>query len=1008
MLESGVWMLLLAVIAPAALGLATLLLPRSSTSARPLVALIGPVISFAILAWMSATVGVGAPTGSIPLVSDLGIALDFRADALGTFFGMLVSGIGCLIVVYARGYFGPDAASLGRFYPTLGFFATAMMGLVLADNIVLMFMFWELTSISSFLLIGWHRDDEKSVRLAMQAFATTGLGGMVLLAGVLMLGSITGVWSFSELIPALEAGRGGALVPWAFALLFIGGAAKSAQWPLHFWLPGAMAAPTPVSAYLHSATMVKAGVYLFGRLQPAMGDLAAWGPTLTIFGAITMALGGVLALRSSELKKIFAYSTVSQLGLFTCGYGLAHFGAHHGEANLSWPVTQILNHALYKAPLFMIAGAITHAVGKKNLGDLKGLWRTHPVLVIICLIGLAGLMALPGTLSFGAKEAFLHQVIHAAEAHPMIWLVAAATILAAVCNTAIAIRFARTFFAAPAPDAHGEHNDHHAHESGLWGACIWAPAALLAVWQIIGGIAPGFLESIIKPVETNFAGFDHLPSVWHAIAHPNLALALSGVSLVFGIALGFSAIGATPVVDPHNALFPATYRGLERLGRTIVTTLQSGNLRTYLGVVFVAMLAGLGLAAYADPSFLRLPALVTMGNATFMVVVAAVCLTVLICATALILPMVKSRVLRVLVLGSCGFSVVGMYLIYQAPDLALTQLMFELISVVLFLLVLRLLPEEDAETPDAWRRGRVALSAVVGIAIGWTTLHAGTTADLFHVEQRQHQLAQIEAGAHEASIVPIAAGGAHGAVTTPKDFQPTGRLGDWFAAHAYEGSVSSDGRGAGGNNIVNVILVDFRGYDTMGEITVLAIALIGVLAMLAATPAARSRLARGALFVGSGSAPVGGQPHLRSSLLRTAMGLILPLSLAYAGYVFFKGHNEPGGGFIAGLIAAVGFAVYRMSEGGEALRRLIPIHPGVLAAIGLAVALTTGFLPVIIGAVAYDGPFPLFYSGQFHIPRIGADPFHLPSVAFFDFGVFLVVVGVSVGMLNRFEEELES
>jgi multisubunit Na+/H+ antiporter MnhB subunit len=349
-----------------------------------------------------------------------------------------------------------------------------------------------------------------------------------------------------------------------------------------------------------------------------------------------------------------------------------------------------------------------------------------------------------------------------------------------------------------------------------------------------------------------------------------------------------------------------------------------------------------------------------------------------------------------------------MYLIYQAPDLALTQLMFELISVVLFLLVLRLLPEEEPKTADVWRRGRVALATVVGVALGWTTLHAGTTADLFHVEHRRGVLAQAEGAPVEASMLPIAGGGAHTEDASARQYTPTGRLGDWFLAHSYKGSEGTDGRGGGGNNVVNVILVDFRGYDTMGEITVLTIALIGVLSMLAATPAARSAIAKGALSVGSGSAPIGGQPHLRSSLLRTAMGLILPLSLAYAGYVFFKGHNEPGGGFIAGLIASVGFAVYRMAEGAAGLRRVVPVHPGVLAGVGLSFALVTGFLPVLVGAAALDGALPLFYSVQMYIPRLGATPFHLPSVAFFDFGVFLVVVGVSVGMLNRFEEELDS
>jgi len=366
------------------------------------------------VAYFAINVGVGTVVDPIALVPSVGMELSFITDGLSIFFGLLVSGIGCLIALYARAYFGKDdEESLWRFYPLLGVFATAMMGVVLSDNIITLFAFWELTSVSSFLLIGWNRTDPKAVRLAMQAFLTTGLGGMALLGGLVLLATATvgsgdGSWSISAITAAMSSGTlaNASLVPWAFGLIFIGAGAKSAQWPLHFWLPGAMAAPTPVSAYLHSATMVKAGVYLFGRLFPALHGVVWWAPVLIIIGAITMLLGGFLALRSSELKKIFAYTTVSQLGLLTCMYGLGSF-EHHHESNLIWPVMQILNHALYKAPLFIIAGAIMHATGKKMLGDIKGLWYTHRILALIALLAAYALAGGPLTLSFTAKEAFL-------------------------------------------------------------------------------------------------------------------------------------------------------------------------------------------------------------------------------------------------------------------------------------------------------------------------------------------------------------------------------------------------------------------------------------------------------------------------------------------------------------------------------------------------------------------------------------------------------------------------
>jgi len=1006
--DPGPWTILAAVLAPLAFGIATLALPARSTALRPVLALIGFALPIALAARWIATGGIGAPVGSAPLIPELALALAFRLDALSVFFAMLILGIGSLITIYARAYFGgtgADAPNLRRFYPILGFFATAMLGLVLSDSMLLVFVFWELTSISSFLLIGWDRADERAVRLAMQAFFTTGLGGMALLGGILLLGTTTGAWTFSALGPALATSADAPLLPWAFALIFLGAAAKSAQWPLHFWLPGAMAAPTPVSAYLHSATMVKAGVYLLARLEPEMHSLTLWGPVLTGFGAITLLLGAVLSLRSVDLKRVFAYSTVSQLGLFVCGYGLASFTAPGQPSNLSWPIMQIASHALYKAPLFMIAGAIIHATGTSDYRALRGLWRSNRILALLCLLGLACLMSLPGTLAFAAKEVFLDEIIRAAHIHPVIWAVGAAAILGAACNAAIAVRFARTFLARA--DAHADAH-HHVHDRWAW--CLWGPAAFLLAWQLIGGLAPSYFERIIAPVETNTLGFDHLPSIWHAIAHPNLTLGLTGASLALGIALGCTRIGVTPITDPHDRLFPAAYRAAERLGRAVIRATQPGNLRVYTAVMLAALVGGLCLAAWSDPRFLRIPALPSLKGASAAFIVDAVCFTALICATALILPAVRSMVVRVLVLGSCGFSVVGMYLLYQAPDLALTQLMFEIISVVLFLLVLRLIPEERPHPSDRWRLGRFALGAAVGLTIGWTTLHAGAAAESFHADRHHDSLVRSQT-THDAStpaIHPIAASGAHGDGAALKEFSPTGRLGDWFVAHANQGSARTEGRGGGGKNVVNVILVDFRGYDTMGEITVLAIALIGVLAMLAGSPAIRSAAERAALSAGSGAAPVGAQPHLRSSLLRTAMVLILPLTLIFAGYMFFKGHNEPGGGFVAGLVASVGLAVYRMAEGGAALRRIIPIHPAILAAIGLTFALGTGFLPIVLGQAFHDDPFPLFYSVQMHIPRFAAEPFHLPSVTFFDFGVFLVVVGVSVGMLNRFEEELDA
>jgi len=984
--------LLLAVFAPVIAGVVTMLLPKPAVTARVLTMLAldsGPV--------------------AIPFAPSLNMSLAMNADPLGAFFALLVSVVGCLIVLYARGYFGRDEESLWRFYPTLGLFATAMMGVVLSDNFLGMFLFWELTSISSFLLIGWYREDPKSLKLALQALCTTGMGGLVLLGGLMTLGAATGEWSFSSLSAPISQMEGvdAGLLTVAFFLIFIGAGAKSAQWPLHFWLPGAMAAPTPVSAYLHSATMVKAGVYLFARLYPTMRELEWWTPTLVFFGATTMLLGGYLALRSDGLKRIFAYTTVSQLGLLTCAYGLggtnyAHDG--HTISNIVWPVTQILNHAVYKAPLFIIAGAIIHLTHKTDLSQLKGLWRTHRHLALIAILAAYAMAGLPFTLSFTAKEAFLYQIHHALPTTPLFWGVMAMAVLTAMCNVAIFVRITRTFFAHA--DAHEHHHDteraeahHDIHEHGFWASCIWWPAAAILLVQFLGGIAPGAFEAVFGSLETHALYWDHLPSFFYAITHPSVPLYMSGIAIAGGLALGFSGLLTRPITDAHNALFPSVYRGVQSFGHTVFARLQNGNLRSYTIATLSVLLAGVFSAMLlGDGSMLSWPSIAPLSYAPVPYILAGILLTILICASALILPVVQIRSVRVLVLGACGFAVMGMYLVYQAPDLALTQMMFEIISVVLFMLALRLLPEEPKQHRRIPVMPRAIFATLVGCVMAWVVLHAGSVADQSAIAAYEQHQQEVELASLGYDSLPAAApsGGDYAPTETKLTATDNARLGGWFLRNSYKGTTEdSGGRGGGGDNVVNVILVDFRGYDTVGEITVLAITLMGVLALLGAVPAPRD--------LGDGNPTLinGPQPHLRSVLLRTAMKLILPISLLFAGYVFFKGHNAPGGGFIAGLIAAVALAAYRMSEGGDALRRLVPLTPGVMGAIGLAIAIVTGLIPMLIG-------LPFFTSSQGYIPLPGADsPFHWTSVMFFDLGVFIVVIAVSVGIINRFEEELE-
>jgi NADH:ubiquinone oxidoreductase subunit 5 (subunit L)/multisubunit Na+/H+ antiporter MnhA subunit/multisubunit Na+/H+ antiporter MnhB subunit len=793
------YLVLAAIGAPVLAGLATMLLPASRKLPRLVLATAGPTASVVLVAAHLGRSGVSTadtPTGSISWVPSLNLDISFLVDGLGAFFALLIAGMGVVVVLYARAYFGHDAASLARFFPTLGFFTSAMLGVVLADHLLLTVLFWEMTSISSFLLIGWDRDDTDAGKRAMQAFFTTGLGGLALLGGVLLFGGHTGIWRWSGLIAeAATLSHDGTVVA-AFLLMFVGAATKSAQWPLHDWLPGAMKAPTPVSAYLHSATMVKAGVFLLGRMLPAFGALAPWLPLLVSIGAVTMLLGAVLALHQDDLKKMFAYTTVSHLGLLVAMYGMGGASTADGIRTIDWDLTQIASHALYKAPLFLAVGALAHLAGARRLSQLFGLWHrpgagTRAAALVLLLSGYA-LASGPGTVSFVAKELFFAATTRASDLHPLLAVVGVMAIVAAACNVAIFVRLVTTVMGHRS----GVGNDSDAPVVSLiqpdrWASMLWAPAAALIALQYLGGLVPSLWNRTFRGIEVNVhdeAFATGLPLVWEPFLHPGIPLLMTAIAITAGVLLGFSGWMRREIVDVHARIWPATYRGILRGGHRLFHSIQTGHVRHYLAVVFSVLTLCVGWAAWADPAMLRPPA----GMALFEYP-AGLLLGAVVCAAAIALPMVTERVVRVLVLGASGFAVVGLYLVYQAPDLALTQLMFEIISVILFLLVLRLLPRPDRR-PRIRVLPRLALASVVGISIGWMTLLAGHAAD------------------------------------NRADDAPT--LGRFFEEHSLEGSELTDGRGGEGRNVVNVILVDFRGFDTLGEITVLATAALGVWSML--------------------------------------------------------------------------------------------------------------------------------------------------------------------------------
>jgi len=844
---------LVGALAPALCGLVTLLVPRLWVLPRVLVSLLGPIVTLTALGMLMSGHGVAGTRGHWPWMSALKLDLTFNADPLGLFFALLVAGVGMLIVLYARAYFGPDASSLRRFYPTLLLFMTAMIGLVLSDNFLLMLLFWEMTSISSFLLIGWERDDPVAVKKAMQAFIITGAGGLCLMAGLILLGVTSGVWSFSELMAIRQSLEGSPQLTAAFLLVFAGAAAKSAQWPLHFWLPGAMAAPTPVSAYLHSATMVKAGVYLVGRTWPifcAMPTVIYWPAVLIPLGAITMVYGAFIALQRHDLKQIFAYTTVSQLGLLMTMYGLAAY-TWHDHPVLYWDVTQILNHALYKAPLFILAGAIGH-IASRDITHLRGFFyqgRTQAIMTIVILLAAYALAAGPLTLSFSAKEFFFYQIANAIKASGsnMFWMLAAAGVLTGMFNVAIFIRLATTLL-GKADHAHGHHDDHHhhhEHEHGLWPAFLWIPGLIIVAFQYISGLVPFAYDKLFLSVERTAGNYDFkthlgniLPMTWDA--HLGLPLYMSLTGMVLGVALGLSPLLRGVRKDPHDSLYPGFYLMATKGGGYVFRLLQTGHLTTYIALTSVTIV-GLfcwAIARHGDAFAWPTEKLIE----PFDQLLVGYMLTAMVCISALLMPMVRMRASRVLVLGACGFSVTGVYYFYQAPDLALTQISIEIVSLVLFLLVLSLLPVEKKPLPGRNAVGRAVLAVLVGGVMFWLTLSSSTgdrpvmpykAADgsaiqhlgHYFLRNSYHGVDSLNVHPREAQLDSLVDRGAEHRISYGSGSD------DHHAEAQHDGHMTLH-KGGGGNNVVNVILVDFRGFDTMGEITVLGLAAMGVWTLL--------------------------------------------------------------------------------------------------------------------------------------------------------------------------------
>jgi multicomponent K+:H+ antiporter subunit A len=869
---------------------------------------------------------------SAPWVPAIGLNATFRLDGLGLMFALLITGIGVLIITYAAFYLHHDDPA-GKFFAQLMLFMAAMLGIALSDNLLLLVVFWELTSISSFLLVGyWGSDPKKGhdARFgARMALAVTGGGGLVMLAGVLLLGQIAGTYEISELLQKGAQVQADPRYPLVLALVLIGCFTKSAQLPFHFWLPEAMAAPTPVSAYLHSATMVKAGLFLMMRLYPVLGGSGLFESIVATVGLLTMVFAAGVAVFKHDLKGLLAYSTVSHLGLVTFLIGLAT------PMSAVVAVFHILNHAAFKAALFMSAGIVDHETGTRDMRKLGGLLPLMPVVGTLAMVASAAMAGLPPFNGFISKEMMLDEALRAGERMwgDMGWAVPVLATLGGLLSMAYSVRLVHdVFFNGPPRELPVA----HPHEPP-WGMKL--PVLLLVLVCVAVGLLPMLLAGPMVNLAASAMLGAPAPAfslaLWHGF---NIPLLMSAIAVLGGAALYATLMRGRrlhrhqPGAFSGKAAYTALMDGLFKRAGTFTVLLENGSLQRYAGWMVATVIV---LAAWP---FFSGPGLGTGTRSLLPATPLAVALWLLLVVVCVALVALhRDRFLSVVLVGVVGLVTALTFLGFSAPDLALTQLSVEVVSTVLLLMGLALLPRfspVESSLTRRWRDGGLALAAGAGMAwFSWVVM----TSD-------------------------------HSSIA-------------WYFL------ATSIPQG-GGANSVNVILVDFRGYDTFGEITVLGIAGVGVMALLDGLRTRRP------------TADPQGRPWTYPAvplMLRQVAKLVLPLALVVSAYIYWRGHNLPGGGFIAGLITAVALVLQYMALGQNQADALLHAQGGRRyvrwVGTGLAIALLTG-----LGSFVFQHPFLSSAFGHPVVPVLGELP--LATAALFDLGVYITVVGATLLTLS--------
>jgi multicomponent K+:H+ antiporter subunit A len=883
------------------------------------ITLLAPLCALAIAIYHAPAVLAGETIRyTLDWIPVLGMEIALRLDGLSLLFAFMILGIGVLVIFYTRYYLSNDD-SMPKLYSYLMLFMTAMLGIVMSNNVIQLWLFWELTSISSFLLISfwWHKSEAR--KGARMALAVTGAGGLALLGGLLLLGDIVGSYNLDVILASKALIQSHDLYELALVLVLLGAFTKSAQFPFHFWLPHAMAAPTPVSAYLHSATMVKAGIFLLARFYPALAGTDTWFILVGMTGLATLLFGAYIALFKHDLKGLLAYSTISHLGLITLLLGL--------DTQLATvaAIFHIINHATFKASLFMATGIIDHETGTRDMRKLNGMWRFMPYTATLAMVAAAAMAGVPLLNGFLSKEMFFAETLHQQVLGSMSWLIPVLATLAAAFSVAYSARFIHDVF------FNGDPIDlpKTPHEPPRY---MRVPIEILVVLCLLVGMFPHVVIGGILSAASLAVLGEAMPEyklvIWHGF---NLPLLMSAVAVAGGIFIYvkrkylFQFQASLPPLNAKKT-FERVLLSVIAWCQTKISSIENGSLQRYIVVML-----GVVLLCAGWPLF-EMKKLAGSMELTPIDVHNAIGAGLLIIGALATVIWHRARMVSLLMLSIVGLMVSVAFTRFSAPDLALTQLAVEVATIILLMLALFFLPQHTPRESSSLRILRdLGIASTLGVVI--------------------------------ASIC-------YALLTRPLD-----SISDFFIANAKTGG--------GGTNVVNVILVDFRGFDTLGEITVLGIAALGIFKVLSKIP----------LFMPASDGE--GRPWAKERhpiLLASISQSLLPLALLVSAYIFLRGHNLPGGGFIAGLVTSIAFILQYMAYGSKWISERFDVNYRKIIASGLAIALFTG-----VGSWFFNKPFLTTWFDYFDIPFIGKT--ELASAIVFDLGVYITVVGATLMIL---------